>query len=94
MITESMGPVCDRTKEHLGSTDRAITRMRNLLLKAARDLAAGIEPATGPDPVLLTLRGGERILDVEEDWRLIGSDEDPVIVEGYVARAGADGDED
>jgi hypothetical protein len=87
MVTESMGPVCDRTQEHLGSTDRAITRMRNMLLKAARELAEGIEPATGRDPALLALRGGERILDVDEDWRMVGSDEDPVVVEGYVARS-------
>jgi hypothetical protein len=28
MVTESMGPIYSRTQEQLGSTDRAITRMR------------------------------------------------------------------
>ena len=44
MATESMGPIYDRTQEHLGNTDRAIIRMRRLLIKTAQDLADGIEP--------------------------------------------------
>ena len=36
MVTESMGPIYDRTQEQLGSTDRAITRMRHILLSAAQ----------------------------------------------------------
>ena len=31
MVTESMGPIYDRTQEQLGSTDQAISRMRHLL---------------------------------------------------------------
>ena len=44
MVTESMGPVYDRSQEQLGSTDRAITRMRHILLSAAKGLAEGKEP--------------------------------------------------
>ena len=39
MATESMGPIYDRSQEHLGNTDKAIIRMRRLLLQSARDLA-------------------------------------------------------
>ena len=49
MVTESMGPIYDRTQEHLGSTDLAIIRMRHILLSAAKGLAEGKEPpAVGP----------------------------------------------
>ena len=44
-ITESMGPVVEREAEHLGTSDVAIIFMRRLLLRAAHDLANGIEPA-------------------------------------------------
>jgi phthalate 4,5-dioxygenase oxygenase subunit len=38
---ESMGPVQDRTVEHLGVSDRAVTANRRLLLRAITDHAAG-----------------------------------------------------
>ena len=37
---ESMGAIQDRTKEHLGQTDKAIVRYRKMLLKAIEDVAA------------------------------------------------------
>jgi phenylpropionate dioxygenase-like ring-hydroxylating dioxygenase large terminal subunit len=36
---ESMGAIQDRTKEHLGQTDKAIVRYRRMLLKAIEDVA-------------------------------------------------------
>jgi len=43
-LQESMGPIQDRTKENLVSTDNAIIMARNRLLKAARNLERGVEP--------------------------------------------------
>jgi phenylpropionate dioxygenase-like ring-hydroxylating dioxygenase large terminal subunit len=43
-LQESMGPLQDRTKENLVSTDNAIIMARNRLLKAARNLDKGIDP--------------------------------------------------
>lgn len=43
-IQVSMGPIVDRTQEHLGVTDVGIIEARKLLLKALRDLEQGIEP--------------------------------------------------
>jgi len=40
---ESPGPIHDRTREHLGYTDRAITAYRTLLLRAIRELARAPE---------------------------------------------------
>jgi phenylpropionate dioxygenase-like ring-hydroxylating dioxygenase large terminal subunit len=43
-LQESMGPLQDRTKENLVSTDNAIIMARNRLFKAARNLEKGIQP--------------------------------------------------
>jgi phthalate 4,5-dioxygenase len=85
MVTESMGPIYDRSQEHLGSTDRAISRMRHILLSAAKELAAGGEPpAVGAaDLDFSAIRGAEKILEPGEDWRMLGTDADPVVQEAF-----------
>jgi phthalate 4,5-dioxygenase oxygenase subunit len=42
--TETMGPIVDRTKEHLGVSDSHIIQVRRFLLKALKDLQAGKQP--------------------------------------------------
>jgi phenylpropionate dioxygenase-like ring-hydroxylating dioxygenase large terminal subunit len=42
--TESMGPISDRTQEHLATSDRIIVRARNQILEAIADVANGKEP--------------------------------------------------
>ena len=37
-VQESMGPIFDRSREHLGTSDIAIIRMRRLMLDHAREL--------------------------------------------------------
>jgi hypothetical protein len=41
---ESMGPIQDRTNEHLGKSDKAITAYRRQLVKAIKDVEAGARP--------------------------------------------------
>ena len=50
-LQESMGPVQDRTKEHLVSTDNGIIMMRQRIMKAAKALAEKGEapPGTAPE---------------------------------------------
>ena len=43
-IQESMGAICDRTKEHLGTSDSAVIAMRRMYLQGCRDLLEGKEP--------------------------------------------------
>jgi phthalate 4,5-dioxygenase oxygenase subunit len=82
MVTESMGPIYDRSKEHLGSTDASIIRMRNVLLNAARGLAEGkTPPALAGDGDFCDIHGAEKILEQGEDWRLLGTEADPVVQE-------------
>src|SRR5207247_8786356 len=44
-IQESMGPILDRSRERLGSTDHAIGPARRLLLQAAQTVREGGDPA-------------------------------------------------
>jgi nitrite reductase/ring-hydroxylating ferredoxin subunit len=47
-VQESMGPIYDRTREHLGASDSAIIATRRHLLRALRDpgLILGLEPSS------------------------------------------------
>jgi hypothetical protein len=42
--TESMGPIFDRSKEHLGVSDKAVIAVRKYLLNAVKNLQQGGEP--------------------------------------------------
>jgi phenylpropionate dioxygenase-like ring-hydroxylating dioxygenase large terminal subunit len=50
-VQESMGPICDRTQEHLGISDKAVIFYRRLLLRWLQDLADG-KPLPAHDPSL------------------------------------------
>jgi hypothetical protein len=42
--TESMGPIFDRSREHLGVSDKAVIAVRKFLLTAVKELQEGKEP--------------------------------------------------
>jgi hypothetical protein len=60
-IQDSQGPIADRTLEHLGPTDAAIVKFRRMMLSAARDLGAGVEPAAAKDGGADTVRSGSAV---------------------------------
>ncbi|RTL63675.1 MAG: (2Fe-2S)-binding protein [Pseudonocardiaceae bacterium] len=68
-ITESMGDIYDRTKEHLGSSDVMVIRVRRRLLAAARALAADatVPPAVDA-PQVYRQRSGGIVLPADADW--------------------------
>jgi phthalate 4,5-dioxygenase oxygenase subunit len=68
-MTESMGLVMDRTREHLGTTDAFIIRVRRKLLANARALRdEGIVPYQVDHPEVYRQRSGEAVLPREQDW--------------------------
>jgi hypothetical protein len=82
MATESPGPIYDRTREHLGSTDVAVIRMHRHLLRAAKGLAQDREPpALGGSGDFASIRGAEKVLADGEDWRVLGTNDDPIVQE-------------
>jgi phenylpropionate dioxygenase-like ring-hydroxylating dioxygenase large terminal subunit len=68
-LQESMGPVCDRTKENLVSTDNGIIMARHRLMKAARALAEkGVMPP-GVDPAHHKVRSAALVLPPDQPYK-------------------------
>jgi phenylpropionate dioxygenase-like ring-hydroxylating dioxygenase large terminal subunit len=68
-MTESMGGIMDRTKEHLGTTDALIIQTRRKLLACARALEQhGIVPPGVDQPQVYHQRSGGIILPRSADW--------------------------
>ena len=67
-MQESMGPVCDRTREHLGASDAAIVWMRRRLINAARGLAKDNIPDGVENPALYHKHGDQVLLGENESW--------------------------
>jgi phenylpropionate dioxygenase-like ring-hydroxylating dioxygenase large terminal subunit len=68
-LQEGMGPIVDRSKEHLGTSDKAIIQMRALLLEATREVERGERPK-GADPnTHRGVRPYDGIVPHEVDWR-------------------------
>ncbi len=68
-ITESMGPIYDRTREHLGTSDVMVIRVRRRLMEAARALAErGLTPPGVDRPEVYRVRSGGAFLPEGTDW--------------------------
>jgi phthalate 4,5-dioxygenase len=68
-ITESMGPIYDRSFEHLGSSDVMVIRVRRRLMQAARALAEqGLTPPGVDRPDVYRVRSGGCFLPQGADW--------------------------
>ncbi|MBV8083581.1 MAG: aromatic ring-hydroxylating dioxygenase subunit alpha [Chloroflexi bacterium] len=67
-VQESMGPIVDRSKEHLGPADKAIITTRQLLLKAIKTVQDGGDPPGLADSYY-GLRAQERVFPRDADWR-------------------------
>jgi phenylpropionate dioxygenase-like ring-hydroxylating dioxygenase large terminal subunit len=68
-LQESMGPVVDRTKENLVSTDNGIIMARHRLIRAAKALAdKGVTPP-GVDPADQLIRSASVVLPVDQPFK-------------------------
>jgi phthalate 4,5-dioxygenase oxygenase subunit len=75
---ESMGPIADRSRERLGSSDRAIIQFRKQMLAAVRAVAAG-QPAIGtvePRISHFSLSSFEGMVPKSQDWRTLNVSEE------------------
>ena len=68
-LQEGMGPIVDRSKEFLGTSDRAIVTMRRLLLEAVEavergEKPRGVDPKSGRD-----VRAYDGFVPKGRDWR-------------------------
>jgi hypothetical protein len=68
-MTESMGTIMNRSREHLGTTDALIIRTRRRMLACARALAEhGVVPPGVDQPEVYHQRSGGIILPRSADW--------------------------
>jgi phthalate 4,5-dioxygenase oxygenase subunit len=76
-VQESMGPICDRTREHLGASDVAVAMFRRVMLRSVeafqRDGTLPIGLAEPYDPQRLA--SGEGMLPHGTPWQALMQDE-------------------
>jgi len=65
--TPGLGPgrLVDRSGEHLGPTDIAVTVMRRILLRLAKQMATGIEPSQPQRPEIFSVRAHSAITEID-----------------------------
>lgn len=67
-MTESQGPIYDRTRERLGTSDTAIVRVRRCLIDSARTLRSEQCDPPGRDPKLHRVRAASIRLPQDAAW--------------------------
>jgi len=73
-LQEGMGAIVDRSREFLGSTDKAIITMRRLMLEATRQVEEGAAPR-GSDPASYRdIRPYDAVVPADMDWRVAFKD--------------------
>jgi len=73
-LQEGMGPICDRTREHLGTSDTAIIQARRCWLKAARAPAEHTGPQGSEAPATYRVRAAGVLHPRDAAWTLAGID--------------------
>ena len=68
-VQEGMGPICDRSLEHLGTSDRAIIVARRMLREALDDIVEGRQPAGTQTDELRLVRPAEAVIEGELPWQ-------------------------
>ena len=71
---EGMGPISDRSKERIGTSDVAVVAFRRLMVEAARAMAAG-GPAIGTEAPRVphaTISSFEGVVPKTTNWRTLG----------------------
>jgi hypothetical protein len=68
-LQEGMGPIVDRSQEHLGTTDRAIIVLRQVLMEALDTLERGGTPHAVDPATYRNVRSFDRTIANGADWR-------------------------
>jgi len=72
-VQESMGRIVDRTREHLGTSDIAIIRMRRRMLDSIRRVMRGEPPIGLQGPVDYgNLRAEQAVIPIDVPWQSVG----------------------
>ena len=69
-----VAPIYDRTREHLGTSDTGIARVRRLLLETARRQGQGVPPPSAAAPELYRKRAISITIGATDRWEDVGRD--------------------
>lgn len=73
-VIESMGPISDRTKEHLGIQDIGVLRMRQRMVAMVREfMETGEVPALDPSSGYAEARGSTQVIPADKPWQSVGN---------------------
>jgi hypothetical protein len=67
-VQESMGAICDRTREHLGTSDLGIIATRRRIIQTAQALENGEEPFAAEHPEVFHVRSVAQTLPREQNY--------------------------
>ena len=67
-MQESMSPICDRTREHLGASDAAIVYMRRRLANAAKEFSKNKIPPGVENPGFYHKHGDQVLIGKDDSW--------------------------
>jgi phthalate 4,5-dioxygenase oxygenase subunit len=67
-VQESMGPVCDRTREHLGTSDLGVIAARRRIMQAAEALHDGADPPAARDGNVFHVRSVAQTLRRDQNY--------------------------
>ena len=68
-VQESMGPIVNRAREHLGSTDKAIIMCRRILVDAIRGVQNGIDPPGADSSTYRGIRSADIMVPKDRRWQ-------------------------
>ena len=68
-LQEGMGPIVDRSKEHLGTSDKGVIAMRRLLLEAVAVVERGGVPRGAEAASYRSVRPHDAVIAADADWR-------------------------
>jgi len=72
-VQESLGPIVDRTNEHLGTSDQAVIRFRRLMLDATATPEGELPIGIGPEVDVSALRGVDKTVPLDLEWQAVAS---------------------
>ncbi len=70
-LQEGMGPICDRSKEFLGTSDKAIVAMRRILLEALTVNESGGDPRALNPSTYRNVRAYDRVIPADTQWQTV-----------------------
>ena len=86
-MTEGMGYICDRTDEHLGTTDVAVIAARRGLMDMATALQQGHEPQCATQPAAYLLRALDVVSPESNLAPLLDQHQDEIRVKEHISKS-------